>query len=193
MERPPSIRLFVAVSIPDRHLERIDAEIAPFRDKVVNARWIDIENQHVTLKFLGSTPEDRLADVERVCSMVATSNAPAEVSLTGTGAFPSERRVRVLWVGLDDPEGLLTRLAGDLEQAFEPLGYASEARAFTPHLTLCRFKIPVPLKAGLPTVDVSDLGSFPIDRLELYRSYLSPKGARYERIGEFPLSATGRR
>lgn len=190
MERPPSVRLFVAVSIPDRHLERIDTEMAPFRDKAVNARWIGVENQHVTLKFLGSTPEDRIGDVERVCAMVAASHGPAEVSLTGTGAFPSERRVRVLWVGLDDPEGLLARLAGDLEQAFEPLGYASEARSFTPHLTLCRFKIPVPLGSGLPTVDVSGLEPFPIDRLELYRSHLSPKGARYECIGRFPLSAT---
>jgi 2'-5' RNA ligase len=184
-----SVRLFVAVSIPRPHLERVDDEMRSFRDKAVNARWIDLENQHVTLKFLGRTPSDRLADVERVCAMVAASHRPAPVSVIGTGAFPSRSRVRVLWIGLDDPEGVLTRMAGDLDQAFEPLGFATEARSFTPHLTLCRFKIPVPLKGGFPEADLSDLEPFSIDRLELYRSHLSPKGATYEHVGEFPLMA----
>lgn len=187
MMEPASVRLFVAVSIPSRHLERVDEEMRSFRDKAVNARWIDIENQHVTLKFLGSVPSDRLDDVGRTCSMVASSHQPAPVSLTGAGAFPSPSRVRVLWVGIDDPHGLLTRVADDLDQAFEPLGYPTEARSFTPHLTLCRFKIPVPLKSGLPELDLSALEPFPIDRLQLFRSHLSPKGASYECVAEFPL------
>ena len=93
---PASVRLFVAVSIPRLHLERVDEEMRSFKDKVVNARWIDLENQHVTLKFLGSTPGDRVDDVGRICSMVASSHHPAPVSLTGAGAFPSPSRVRVL-------------------------------------------------------------------------------------------------
>lgn len=185
---PARLRLFVAVSIPRSHLERIDVEIKPFKDKAVNARWIDVENQHVTLKFLGTTPGDRLGDVEHVCAMVAASHRPADVALTTVGTFPSSKRVRVLWVGIDDPRTLLTRLASDLAQAFEALGYPSEGRTFTPHLTLCRFKIPVPLAGGLPDLDLSALEPFTIDRLALFRSHLSPKGARYESIAEFPLT-----
>ena len=186
---PDRLRLFVGISIPRGHLETIDEQLASFREKVVNARWIALENQHVTLKFLGSTPGDRLQDVERVCTMVAASSEPGVVTLTNTGAFPSRARVRVLWVGIDDPGGLLAGVAGDLDQTFEALGYSSEARAFTPHLTLCRFKIPVPLKSGLPELDLSGLEPFSIDRLELFRSHLSPQGARYERVAEFPLGA----
>lgn len=181
------LRLFVGVSIPTGHLERIDEQIAPFKQKAVNARWIDLENQHITLKFLGSTPEDRRDDIERTCSMVAASHESAPVRLTHTGGFPSQTRVRVLWVGIDDPQGLLSRAASDLDQVFEPLGYAPEGRAFTPHLTLCRFKIPVPMRSGLPPIDLSDLGAFEIDRLELFRSHLSPKGARYESLATFPF------
>lgn len=187
---PPRLRLFIGVSVPRDHLERIDAAMGQFRDQTVKARWIDLENQHVTLKFLGSTPADRLQDVERVCAMVAASRSPSAVTLTNTGAFPSRTRVRVLWVGIEDPSGLLAGLAADLDQAFEPLGFAPEGRSFTPHLTLCKFKIPVPMKSGLPELDPAGLEPFDIDRLELFRSHLSPKGARYECIGEFPLGAT---
>lgn len=181
------VRLFVAVSVPRSHLERVDAEIASFKDKVVNARWTPVENQHVTLKFLGSTPGDRLDEIAEVCGIVAAGREPAHVRLEQVGAFPSKSRVRVLWVGLDDSKSLLASLAADLDRGFEALGYPTEARAFTPHLTLCRFKIPVPLKGGLPKIDVSDLPSFEINAIQLFRSHLSPKGARYEVVREFEL------
>ncbi len=181
------MRLFVAVAIPRTHLEAVDEQIAVFKEKATNARWTKLDNQHVTLKFLGSTPEDRLGAVEDACRVVAASHVPASVSLGGIGAFPSRNRVRVLWVGLDDPESLLTRLASDLDQVFEPLGYPTESRAFTPHLTLCRFKIPAPLKGGLPELEMSGLDRFEVQSIELFRSHLSPKGARYEVLREFGL------
>lgn len=186
----PRIRLFVAVSIPRGHLEAIDEQIATFKSKVTKARWTSIDNQHVTLKFLGSTPEDRLSAVKDACRVVAASHAPATVSLSDVGAFPSRSRVRVLWVGLADDTSLLTKIAADLDQAFEPLGYPTESRAFTSHLTLCRFKIPVPLKGGLPEIDTSQLQPFTIDSVELFRSHLSPKGARYEILESFELGAS---
>ena len=184
-----NVRLFVAVSIPRSHVDHVQREIAPFRDKATNARWTPPENQHVTLKFLGSTPGDRLAEVERVCGIVAAGHRPASLSFTGTGAFPSRNRVRVLWVGLDDPTSLLPRLAGDLDRGFEPLGFPAESRSFTAHLTLCRFRIPVPLKGGLPEVNTDDLEPFEVGAIQLFRSRLSPKGARYEVLGEYPLGA----
>lgn len=184
------MRLFVAVSIPRSHLEHVDEQIAPFRDKVSNARWTTIENQHVTLKFLGSTPTDRIEHVEAVCRMVAAGRRAAPVRLSEVGAFPSRGRIRVLWLGLEDEAGLLTGLSEDLDRALEPLGFPAEARSFTPHLTLARFKIPVPLRAGLPGAEVESLEPFPIERIELFRSHLSPTGARYEVIGIYPLAAT---
>ena len=181
------LRLFVAVAIPRAHLDRVDREIAPFKEKVVNARWTAIENQHVTLKFLGYSPGDRLDEIARVCEIVAAGHSPSSVSLSTIGAFPSRNRVRVLWVGLDDPNDLMAGLAADLDRGFEPVGFPAEGRSFTPHLTLCRFKIPVPLKGGLPEVDLSDLPAFEVDSIRLFRSHLSPKGARYEVLREFEL------
>lgn len=181
------IRLFVAATVPDDRLREVADLVAPLRAKLTNARWSDVDNQHLTLKFLGSTPVDLLDPVKQLVAMVAASRTGSEMAMTDLGAFPSRTRIRVLWVGVEDPDGLLTSLAGDLDRAFEPLGFPSEGRPYTPHLTLARFKLPVPLKSGFPTLDTSSIAPFSIDDLVLFRSHLSPKGARYEVVERFPL------
>lgn len=189
MTTPERLRLFVAARIPEDRLQLLDAEMAPLRAKLTNARWAPLENQHLTLKFLGSTPADMLEGVASTCAMVAAGYRPARLVLTELGAFPSKTRVRVLWVGVDDPDDVLARLAGDLERAFEPLGFPSEGRAYTPHLTLARFKLPVPLKSGFPSIDTSGIEPFELTEVTLFRSRLSPKGARYEAMDAFPLTS----
>ncbi len=144
-----------------------------------------MDNQHVTLKFLGWAAEDALAAIEHACEVAAASHGVSELRLGDSGAFPNPRRMRVLWVGLDDPAELLTRVAHDLDQAFEPLGFATETRAFTPHLTLARFKVPRPL--GDVAVDLAGLEAFPVEGFDLWRSHLHPRGARYERLRTFGL------
>lgn len=187
MSESEKVRLFVAVTVPDELLARLDDVTVDLRTKLRNARWVPPANQHLTLKFLGWVPGDRAAEVEKTCRMVASSHQPSELSLTRLGAFPSEGRVRVLWMGVDDPKGLLGAIANDLDAAFEPLGFPSEGRSYTPHLTLARFKMPVPLKGGFPTVEAPADGTFDVSDLKLFRSHLSPKGARYEVIATFPL------
>lgn len=183
------IRLFVAARVPEDRREQLDELVAPLRVKLSNARWTERANQHLTLKFLGSTPVDRLDAVVKTCTMVAASQAPSELSLTELGAFPSRSRIRVLWVGVDDPAGSLAASAADLDRAFESLGFPSEGRDYNPHLTLARFKLPIPLKSGFPSIDTSKIASFTFDELTLFRSHLSPKGVRYEVIQGFPLGS----
>lgn len=183
------VRLFVAVTVPDALLERLHAATADLRDRLRNARWVAPENQHLTLKFLGWTPADRMTDVEKICRMVSAGHRSARLSLSRLGAFPSERRVRVLWIGVEDPAGLLAGLAADLDTAFEPLGFPSEGRDYTPHLTLARFKIPVPLKSGFPSIETPADPNFEVTELTLFRSHLSPTGARYEAMNTFPLGS----
>lgn len=183
------VRLFVAARIPDDRLALLDAEVAPLRAKLTNARWTPVENQHLTLKFLGSTPVDLLDGVHATCAMVAAGRSGGKLAMTELGAFPSKRRIRVLWVGVDDPGNSLGAVVADLERAFEPLGFPSEGRAYTPHLTLARFKLPVPLKSGFPSIDTSAIAPFDLGEITLFRSHLSPKGAHYEVMGVFPLGS----
>lgn len=186
MNAGEKVRLFVAARIPDDRLELLDAALEPLRAKLINARWVPVESQHLTLKFLGSAPLDRLDGVTSTCAMVAAGRPGGRLALTELGAFPSTTRIRVLWVGVDDPSGALGALAADLDRAFEPLGFPSEGRAYTPHLTVARFKLPIPMKSGFPSLTAS-IAPFDLDEMTLFRSHLSPKGARYEVIGTFPL------
>lgn len=189
MTDPERIRLFIAAPVPHDRLEALDALTEDLRTKLSNARWVATENQHLTLRFLGSTPVDRLEAVQKICEIVAAGHAAARMSVTDLGAFPSESRVRVLWMGIDDPNGLLAAIARDLDNAFEPLGFPSEGREYKPHLTLARFKLPVPLKSGFPSVDTSAVEPFEMNEIVLFRSHLSPKGARYEALRSFPLGS----
>jgi 2'-5' RNA ligase len=177
----------VAVDVPSDHLARVQELTAPLRAALDGARWTPESNQHITVKFLGSTPSERLSAVAGVCAQVAATHTSAQVHLNELGAFPSLRRARVLWMGIDDPAGVLERVAGALDRGFEALGHAREARAYTPHLTLARMKAPAPIRGPLPIVP-TELSPFSIDHLSLYRSHLSPRGAVYEALERFALA-----
>jgi RNA 2',3'-cyclic 3'-phosphodiesterase len=185
------LRLFIAADLPPDLLEDLNHSLAPVRARpeVESARWTAPANQHVTLKFLGWVDAEALDGVAGTLAAVATAHEPSTISLAGLGAFPSERRARVLWVGLDDPAGLLAALAQDLESSLMPLGFEAEQRAFTPHLTLARFKPPASLVGVLSEQPRVAEPRFEVGHLALYRSHLHPKGARYEVLGTIPLGA----
>jgi 2'-5' RNA ligase len=182
------LRLFTAIRIPSGHLNAIDAELAPHREAFEGARWAPVENQHLTLKFLGSTPAPKVPDVKEALAGVAADLAPGRIALTSLGAFPTPRRARVLWIGVDDPAGLLTGLAYGLDRALAPLGFKVEERTYHPHLTLARFKVPRALPEQLPDA-AAGLAPFEVDEMVLFRSRLHPKGARYEVVEAFPLGS----
>ncbi len=182
------IRLFVAVEIPARHKQVLGGIAERLKDTWPRARWVRPENRHVTLKFLGWTTNDRVPAIAAGVREVAASHVASELRMTSLGGFPSNRRLRVLWVGLDDPAGLLGALAVDLENAFEKLGWVPENRPFRPHLTLARFDPPERASGDLPDVDLDSEPPIKVDRLVLFRSQLHKGGARYEALEEFPLS-----
>ncbi|MDQ3958274.1 MAG: RNA 2',3'-cyclic phosphodiesterase [Actinomycetota bacterium] len=182
------LRLFVAVQVPDEHLAWLE-EATGDLSSLPGARWTPRENRHVTLSFLGWLRAALLPDVVATTELVAAAHSPASVALDGLGAFPRERRARVLWAGVDDPNGLLPSLAVGLGAGFEPLGVAPEARAYAPHLTLARFKNPGSLEGLLPAVPRS--APFLVERITLYRSRLSPRGPRYEVLHEAYLTGAG--
>jgi RNA 2',3'-cyclic 3'-phosphodiesterase len=182
------IRLFVAAAVPEDQRRALNAGIASVRDPAWGGRWTAPSAQHVTLKFLGWSSADRLEPLGAVIDVVVRGHRPARVALGSVGAFPSLRRARVLWAGLDDPEDLLTGIAADLDHSLEPLGHPVEPRAFTPHLTLARFKTPVFLEGLVPERPWGDLAPFEVAAVDLFRSRLHPEGARYEVLASFALS-----
>lgn len=182
-----SLRLFLAVSVPGPQLDWVSERVGELRARWPEARWIPPENQHVTLKFLGSTDPAQLGYVVAAGEAVAAGRGAASLTLRDLGVFPSARRARVLWVGFEDPQGLLACLARDLDDRLAGLGFEPEKRPYSPHLTIARFKRPtaigeLPPLAGVPK-------PFDLRRFALWRSRLSPKGATYERLFSFSLGS----
>lgn len=183
-------RLFVAFEVPEDIRSALQLGIADLKARYDDARWLPLEAQHVTLKFLGYLEPDAAAGVREACAAVARGAAPTGLSLEGLGAFPHPGRARVLWAGIHDPEGATSALAGALDEACIAFGVAAEKRAFHPHLTLCRFKRPRRLQ-DLPQVPGEAQRTFTMEEIVLFRSHLSPRGARYEALDRFPLALPG--
>ncbi len=178
------LRLFVAIEVPERVRDDIEDAVLPWRERFPKAKWVPKENQHVTLKFLGSTWPRLVGWVQDQILGVASAHAPFRVTATGIGAFPSQRRARVLWAGLDDPEGRMAEIAALLDQALAP-EFEPEKRGFTAHLTVARFEPQVPLE----DLEGNALSTeaFQVDRLVLFRSHLRRPAPIYEPLRAFPL------
>jgi 2'-5' RNA ligase len=131
------VRTFVAVFPPPEVREAL-ARAAYDLPASKDFRLIGPEKLHLTLKFLGEVAEKDLGRVTQALEPLSENHEPFEVSTSGFGAFPSERRARILWAGIGEGSGPLGALARDVEDFLEPAGFAREKRPYVPHLTLGR-------------------------------------------------------
>jgi RNA 2',3'-cyclic 3'-phosphodiesterase len=181
----------VAVDVPDRVKAEVAAAVAPYREKIPGARWTRSDGWHVTLKFLGATWPRLVNEVVASVGSAAATSEGFETKLTEIGVFPSPGRARVVWVGLEETEGRFSALVKTLDDLLTE-HFVPEKRAFTPHLTLARLNPPRNIREFTPDLVGTPVPSepFAVDRLVLYRSHLSPKGATYEPLVEAPFTST---
>jgi RNA 2',3'-cyclic 3'-phosphodiesterase len=186
------MRLFVALNLPKKERDRIHRAAKRLRDAALPVRWIGPENYHVTLKFLGEVKPERIPPVEEIVRRVASATLPFDVGLEGFGAFPTIRRPRVVWLGVD-ASAELRCLKQDLEWGLADVGFEAETRAFHPHLTLGRADAGDGAGAfrGLADAmaDMTFKGQAQIHTLDLMRSHLSREGAHYSVLTSARLAA----
>jgi 2'-5' RNA ligase len=190
-----TIRAFIAIPLPHPLLDRLSALQRQLESQIPSrsVRWVRVEGIHLTLKFLGDTPMEKLPDIKRALTAVAR-HAPACTFTVGElGCFPNPRRPRVVWVGVQEPTGRLAALQDAIEEVIAPLGYPPEGRGFTPHLTLGRVR-PGARRSDVARVGevvtgttVESLAEISGDHFALIRSVLKPTGAEYTTLEEFPL------
>lgn len=185
------MRLFVAVNLPRKERERIHRASRALRDPRLPVRWIEPDNYHLTLKFLGEVRTDRVGQVGEILARVASGCLPFSADFAGFGAFPSIRRPRVLWLGVE-PTPALRCLKQDVEWALADLGFERETRAFHPHLTLGR--VDRDDEAGTfrgldeLVAEMSYSGSVPVRSVELMRSQTGKGGSQYSVVSTHPLA-----
>jgi RNA 2',3'-cyclic 3'-phosphodiesterase len=184
------MRLFVALEVPEPPRREVRRRVDAVRDRLPRARWVDLENFHLTLLFLGETAE---GDVPALAAGLREAFArcpPLDLRLSNGGTFPPGRPARVAWVGVDAPEELMTLQADVTKAAVEALSFEPEERAYHPHATLARCPDPWRREAidKFKNAFTSPTGPpFVADHGTLFESKLSPKGARYRAVEIFPM------
>ena len=182
------MRLFVALDFPDAVRDAIRDLIAKLKPLCKDARWVRPEGMHVTLKFIGYVEPEKLDSIVEALVGVH-SNAPVEMRFRGVGFFPTERRPRVFWCGIEASPNL-AELAAEIEGALVPLEIPAENRKFVPHLTFARLESPrgaEKLVAAAAELESLDLGSTREAEFHLYESVLHRSGAEYTKRKSFPF------
>lgn len=190
------LRCFVAIELEEAIRQEIRRTQTLLKSDPAgcHGRWVRPEGIHLTLKFLGDVPADQIDTIAHTIRNATAGAAPFRVSCGGLGCFPNTRFPRVIWIGIEDPEGTLLRLQKAVETNFSALEYPPERRAFHPHLTLARTRrVSKGEQAALGKLvertRVDRLGDMLVREISLMRSELRPSGAVYTQLAAAPLHA----
>lgn len=194
------MRIFVALEIPEIVRLRIMRFSEEVREFAPQARWVQPESLHVTLKFIGERPPPEVEEIAH--SLAEVRSESFAINFRGCGFFPTAKAARVFWVGIEE-SAPLAALANSVDEACGRAGVMREEREFNPHLTLARVgRSGAPhrmqgdktnpafekLRERLATIQTSDFGTMKAREFILYQSKLSPKGADYTAMARFPLA-----
>jgi RNA 2',3'-cyclic 3'-phosphodiesterase len=184
------VRAFLAVAIHQGLRDTLAALSGRLRQSTANVSWVKPENVHITLRFLGDVDESRVDRLSELLAVAYRTIPAFPLTVAGVGGFPSARQPRVVWTGVSPRDGAIQQLYRHAEDAARGIGLEAEKRRYTPHITLGRLRDPK--EAGdLPVLIAREMefaaGDIHVSRVALFRSKLSPKGATYTVIREFPL------
>ena len=184
------MRLFAAVPLAEPARSEIVRLLGALRAEPWPVRWVTDELIHITLKFFGEVPDERLEVIAEALRLASAGGQPMTLTLGGVGAFPTERRPRIIWAGIG-PHAALAALRERVENAADAIGFAREGVPFAPHVTLGRLREGQRLPPGAfqsPACELKPL-SFRADRRALYESVLTPAGPRYHAREQVELGA----
>jgi 2'-5' RNA ligase len=184
------MRLFIASAFPEEILRALDTRLATVKAKLPKASWVRWETQHLTFAFLGEQDESLIDSLATGVPAALAPMARFDAVLHGCGFFPNARRARVGWVGVE-PEERFSEIARAVRGAVEESGIDLDRSDFKPHLTLMRIRDRWPPTA-IETFEnaLRDFRSAPfaVDRVTLYSSRLTTKGAIHTALRQFSLS-----
>ena len=191
------VRSFIAIELPTElkeGLAQLKAQLKQGKPSAV--KWVDPAGIHLTLKFLDNIAVDRISAITRVLEETTRELSPFQLKVTGLGGFPNLKRVQVAWVGIGGEVDKLGQLQQRIESSLAPLGFTTESRRFTPHLTLARLRDRASADERqrfgqlIATTKFEAVYTIKVDTLNLMRSQLTKEGAIYSRLGSVGLEKT---
>jgi RNA 2',3'-cyclic 3'-phosphodiesterase len=187
----PKTRTFIAIEAADEVHAAALAAIDRLRSAATGIKWVEPDNLHWTLQFLGDLTDREVAEVCLRTVKAASAHEAFTVEARGVGAFPSIKRPRTLWLGAGEGAAKLAALQADIEQALSSLGFRGENRQFVPHLTLGRAGRNSDggalLSDRLAKLADYDAGVMSVDAVTVYASELGREGPTYQVLARAPL------
>lgn len=190
-----TLRTFIAIELEEELLRHLVQVQDRFRKQLSprSVRWVQPGGIHLTLKFLGDTRPDQVEAVKTALGRAAFEVPAFAFTVGGVGCFPNTRRPRVVWVGLHEPTGALSRLRDAVESQVAPLGFPTENRPFSPHLTLGRVQRNATgsevreVGEAVAASTIGTLDEMRVTRVSYIQSDLRPGGAVYTTLYDAPL------
>jgi RNA 2',3'-cyclic 3'-phosphodiesterase len=182
------LRAFIAVEIPPEIRQTVCNATSSLRKGIGPlVRWVPLENIHLTLKFLGDVSPANVDMLSQMLVAEADLFSCFDLRFHGIGSFPNLKRPRVIYIGIQAPAALEALQRG-IESASRRLGYESEERGFSAHLTIGRVKQNITgseqqtIRRALEEAKIDSLGTARVDSVHLYKSDLRPAGSVYTRL-----------
>jgi len=177
-------RLFTAIDFP----ETVKNQLKPLYSDLAGAKWVSQHQMHLTLRFIGDADEKQLADIQT--GLAAVRATPFRMQLQGVGQFPPRGKARVIWVGVE-AEPTLNQLQQKVEGVIQNCGFGQADHAFSPHITLARFRMPPAheqIERYFARHQTFKSDAFEVASFVLYSSQLSTSGSIYHQEGFYPLT-----
>ena len=188
------MRVFIALELPTAVKQALQVPLQHLQDTLPRnaVKWVMPESTHITLKFLGEITPDTLAKVKQASARAVQASRPFELCAEQVGCFPNVKRPRVVWIGLNGELQPLHMLRDQVEAEIAPLGFPTEERPFSPHLTLGRIKTEDRQAQGLvgqgvEQMQVGQVASWMNTHLSIMESTLTPAGAEYRALATYSL------
>lgn len=184
-----TVRCFISIELPDDVRRSIDSLIAELRKAGADIAWVAPEKIHLTLKFLGSTDDSLIPKLAELISKKLSQNNIFYIKIVGVGCFPSEKRPRVLWIGIENSEAL-SDVQKQVDASVGEFGFAPEERPFSPHLTIGRIRSQRGISGILrrfPEFRTADFGAVEAKNIHIMKSELKPAGAEHTSMAEIPI------
>jgi 2'-5' RNA ligase len=181
------LRLFTGMAVRPAINARLDDLVRRLKP-LARIRWSPASNFHITTKFIGAWPQERLDAMKQALAKLQSSG-PFRIAIRGTGFYPNVQRPRIFWAGVEGGEAL-AMLASRTDEACAKLGVEVEKKPYSPHLTLARINSPVDLSAlhaALAKETEAEFGEFEATAFQLYLSRPGSGGSVYTSLAEFPL------
>ena len=189
-----TIRVFIALDISEPARLALSGTMDRLKTAIPrDARWVDPQSIHLTLKFLGNIDSDRTDGILESLCRIGEESSSFSLSLSGLGVFPNQREPRVLWAGVEGEMEPFASLQEKVEAAMADQGFTRERRGYNPHLTIGRVRDRIAaserqkIGATLLSHSLEPTEPWVADTMHLFRTTFTPQGSIHDIIGSAPL------